>query len=164
MTIPRILTTLISTNIPVLKRTTYKSIQLSGWIPHPMERLVRKKSLTTPSGNIPPINCPNIELVIIPIKRSNLGSFSKVQGINEIDIKVEIDKDSCMGVGSCVSIAPQVFKIDESSLKSSFMAYAPLKLLDEHGASNQTILEAAQSCPYKAIIVNNKDNDEKIFP
>ena len=98
-----------------------------------------------------------IIMVIIPIKRSNLGSFSKVQGINEIDIKVEIDKDSCMGVGSCVSI-------DESSLKSSFMAYAPLKLLDEHGASNQTILEAAQSCPYKAIIVNNKDNDEKIFP
>ena len=105
-----------------------------------------------------------IIMVIIPIKRSNLGSFSKVHGINEIYIKVEIDKISCMGVGSCVSIAPQVFKVDEASLKSSFMAYAPLKLLDEHGASNQTILEAAQSCPYKAIIVNNKDNDERIFP
>ena len=105
-----------------------------------------------------------IIMVIIPIKRTNLGNFSKIQGMNEINVKVEIDKESCMGVGSCVSIAPQVFKIDESSLKSSFMAYAPLKLLDEHGTSNQTILEAAQSCPYKAIILKNKDNNERIYP
>jgi len=105
-----------------------------------------------------------IIMIIIPIKRHNLGNFSKVQGINEIDIKVEIDKDSCMGVGSCVSIAPQVFKIDESNLKSSFIPYAPLKLLDEHGASNQTIFEAAQSCPYKAIIVKNKEDNERIYP
>jgi ferredoxin len=105
-----------------------------------------------------------IIMVIIPIKRANIGNFSKIQGINEINVEVEIDKESCMGVGSCVSIAPQVFKIDESSLKSSFMAYAPLKLLDEHGASNQTILEAAQSCPYKAIILKNKDNNERIYP
>ena len=38
------------------------------------------------------------------------------------------------------------------------------ELLDEHGASNQTILEAAQSCPYKAIILKNKDNNERIYP
>ena len=94
-----------------------------------------------------------IIMIIIPIKRHNLGNFSKVQGINEIDIKVEIDKDSCMGVGSCVSIGPQVF-----------IHYAPLKLLDEHGASNQTIFEAAQSCPYKAIIVKNKEDNERIYP
>ena len=63
------LTTLISMNNPVLKRITYNSIQLSGWIPHPMDMLDKKNSLTTPSGNIPPINCPNIILRIIPLKR-----------------------------------------------------------------------------------------------
>ena len=104
-------------------------------------------------------------LVAIPVIRSKgLGSFSKISGINNINIDVNIEKEACMGVGSCVAIAPQVFKIDEASLKSSFMAYAPLELVDEKGASNQTILEAAQSCPYKAIIIQDKDKEEQIFP
>ena len=104
-------------------------------------------------------------LVAIPVIRSKgLGSFSKISGINNINIDVNIEKEACMGVGSCVAIAPQVFKIDEASLKSSFMAYAPLEVLDKKGASNQTILEAAQSCPYKAIIVEDKDSNEQIFP
>ncbi|NSL74127.1 MAG: ferredoxin [Thaumarchaeota archaeon] len=104
-------------------------------------------------------------LVAIPIIRSKgLGNVSKISGINDINIDVNIEKEACMGVGSCVAIAPQVFKIDEASLKSSFMAYAPLEVLDKKGASNQTILEAAQSCPYKAIIVEDKDSNEQIFP
>ena len=104
-------------------------------------------------------------LVAIPIIRSKgLGNVSKISGINDINIDVNIEKEACIGVGSCVAIAPQVFKIDEASLKSSFMAYAPLEVLDKKGASNQTILEAAQSCPYKAIIVEDKDSNEQIFP
>ena len=104
-------------------------------------------------------------LVAIPVIRSKgLGSFSKISGINNINIDVNIEKEACMGVGSCVAIAPQVFKIDEASLKSSFMAYAPLELVDKKGASNQTVLEAAQSCPYKAIIVEDSDTKEQIFP
>jgi ferredoxin len=104
-------------------------------------------------------------VVAIPIIRSKgLGNVSKISGINDINIDVNIEKEACMGVGSCVAIAPQVFKIDEASLKSSFMAYAPLEVLDKKGASNQTILEAAQSCPYKAIIVEDKDSNEQIFP
>ena len=104
-------------------------------------------------------------LVAIPIIRSKgLGNVSKISGINDINIDVNIEKEACLGVGSCVAIAPQVLKIDEASLKSSFMAYAPLEVLDKKGASNQTILEAAQSCPYKAIIVEDKDSNEQIFP
>ncbi len=104
-------------------------------------------------------------VVAIPsIRSKGLGNVSKISGINDINIDVNIEKEACMGVGSCVAIAPQVFKIDEASLKSSFMAYAPLEVLDKKGASNQTILEAAQSCPYKAIIVEDKDSNEQIFP
>ena len=112
-----------------------------------------------------PISVICLILVAIPIIRSKgLGNFSKISGINEKNIDVNIEKESCMGVGSCVAIAPQVFKIDEASLKSSFMAYAPLKLVDKKGASNQTVLEAAQSCPYKAIIVEDSDTKEQLFP
>lgn len=104
-------------------------------------------------------------LLAIPIKRSkNLENFSKIKGINEKQIDVRIEKESCMGVGSCVVIAPQVFKLDEASLKSSFMSYAPLELLNKKGASNQTIFEAAQSCPYKAIIIEDKTTKKQIFP
>jgi len=106
-----------------------------------------------------------ILVISIPIIRSNdLTNFSSVEGLNDMKLKVEIDKNSCMGAASCVTLAPQVFKLDESSLKSSFISSAPLVILDENGATNQTIFDAAQTCPYKAILLKNVNTNEQIFP
>ena len=74
---PKILTTLISTNNPVLKRITNRLIQLSGLIPQPIELLVRKKSFTTPTGKKVPINWLRMDPSITP--------KNSTKNINEID-------------------------------------------------------------------------------
>ena len=98
------------------------------------------------------------------VRAKNLGMTWIPQDVNQKNLSVAIDKDSCMGVGSCVNLAPQVFKIDDSDLKSAFISSAPLIVLNEKGASSQTVLQAAMSCPYKAIILSDKATGEQVFP
>ena len=52
-------------------RMTNKSIQLLGFIPQPIEWLVRKKSFTTPSGKKAPINWLRMDPAITPNKSTN---------------------------------------------------------------------------------------------
>ena len=80
------------------------------------------------------------------------------------DVKIRIDWDSCMGASSCISIAPKVFRLDPERMKSVFMSRAPLEVLDEKGADPETIFLAAQSCPYKAIILEDAKTEEQLFP
>lgn len=104
-------------------------------------------------------------LVGVPVMRMrNLGPLSIPHDINKKSLKVRIDKDSCMGVASCVKLAPRVFKIDETELKSSFISSAPLVILNEKGATNQTILQAAMSCPYRAIVLEDEITGERVYP
>lgn len=107
-----------------------------------------------------------VGLISIPVARSkNLQTtFWTPREVNRRTIKLELDKEACMGVASCVKLAPQVFKLDEASLKSAFISYAPLVILDEKGASNQTILDAAMSCPYRAIILADANSGERVYP
>jgi ferredoxin len=78
-------------------------------------------------------------------------------------IAVRTDWNRCMGASSCVEIAPKVFRIDWERKKSVFDP-APLEVLDENGADPETILRAAQSCPYRAIILEDGETRERIFP
>jgi ferredoxin len=68
-----------------------------------------------------------------------------------------------MASQSCISLAPKVFRIDWSIRKSSFEG-APIEVKDEKGADNDTIFLAAQSCPYQAIILEDADTGERLFP
>jgi ferredoxin len=78
-------------------------------------------------------------------------------------VRVRTDWDRCMGASSCVELAPKVFRLDWQKKKSMFDP-ARLELLDEKGANAETIFLAAQSCPYKAIILEDADTGERIFP
>jgi ferredoxin len=79
------------------------------------------------------------------------------------NIAVRTDWNRCMGASSCVEIAPKVFHIDWERKKSVFDP-APLEVLDEKGADAETIFRAAQSCPYRAIILEDAESRERIFP
>lgn len=68
--------------------------------------------------------------------------------------KIVIDRELCIGAASCVAIAPGVFALDSEN-----KAY----VVDENGADNETILNAARSCPTKAIILFD-ENGKQIFP
>ncbi len=80
------------------------------------------------------------------------------------EVKIRIDWDSCMGASSCITLAPKVFRLDPERMKSFFMSRAPLEVLDEKGADPETIFLAAQSCPYKAIILEDAQTGGQIFP
>ena len=68
--------------------------------------------------------------------------------------KVIVDRPACIGAGSCAVLAAKTFELDEE---------AKAIILDEHGDSDDDIIEAAKSCPTDAIIIESTD-DEQIWP
>jgi len=88
------------------------------------------------------------------------GEFDKAKEPNEQpNIFVDVDKSLCIGCCSCETIAPGVFEINKqtrSNPKSS--------VINQKGAGINKIMNAAQTCPTKAIIVDNIDTKERIFP
>jgi len=68
--------------------------------------------------------------------------------------KIEVDREACISVASCVDIAPEVFELDEEGK-------AVIK--NAKGNPDKTILEAAQSCPVNAILLYD-EKEEKIWP
>jgi len=65
--------------------------------------------------------------------------------------KIVIDRELCIGAASCVAIAPGVFALDQEN-----KAY----VVDPEGADHETILNAAMSCPTKAITLYDKDGNQ----
>ena len=69
-------------------------------------------------------------------------------------MKVKVDRDLCIGVSNCVAIAPTVFKLDEEN---------KAVVLDPSSVDDQTLLEAAESCTEKAIIIED-DEGHQLYP
>ncbi len=67
---------------------------------------------------------------------------------------VSIDQSRCIGAGNCVHIAPTVFQLDEENV-----AY----VLDPASVDDQTLLDAARSCPTDAIYLDTEDG-EPVYP
>jgi len=78
-------------------------------------------------------------------------------------VRIRVDQDLCMASQSCIALAPKVFKIDWSKRKSAFEG-APIEVMDEKAADNETIFLAAQSCPWQAIILEDANTGERLFP
>jgi ferredoxin len=70
-------------------------------------------------------------------------------------MKIIIDRDKCRGHNNCVSIAPNVFDLDDS-----FRAV----ILDPKGESDAEILKAAKLCPKLAIALEDESSGARIFP
>jgi len=94
------------------------------------------------------------------IMKKEFKLVKEVKGIKKF--RIEVDWDSCVGSASCTIIAPRTFKIDESKWKV-FSTKAPLEVNQEGGDSFESILLAAQSCPFKAIFIYN-EKGERIYP
>jgi ferredoxin len=71
------------------------------------------------------------------------------------EMRIIIDKDKCKGHNNCISIAPNVFEVDEK-----FKAF----VLDPKGDSDEDILKAAKACPELAIILEDEISGKQIFP
>ncbi len=69
-------------------------------------------------------------------------------------MKVRIDRDLCIGVGNCVAYASTVFKLDDEN---------KAVVLDPSSVDDETLLEAAESCPENAIVVED-DEGNQLYP
>ena len=69
-------------------------------------------------------------------------------------MKVRVDRDLCIGVGNCVAYAPTVFRLDDED---------KAVILDPSSVDDKTLLEAAESCPENAIIVED-DEGNQLYP
>jgi len=75
------------------------------------------------------------------------------------DLQVSVDKSLCIGCCSCEIIAPTVFEIDKQSQTNP-----KSKVINQKGAGVNKIMNAAETCPTKAIRVENIKTKEKLFP
>ncbi|PIW35029.1 MAG: molecular chaperone DnaJ [Nitrosopumilales archaeon CG15_BIG_FIL_POST_REV_8_21_14_020_33_23] len=72
---------------------------------------------------------------------------------------VDVDKSLCIGCCSCEMIAPDVFSINRNSRSNPKSS-----VINPKGAGVNKIMNAAETCPTKAIIVENADTKERLFP
>ncbi len=88
------------------------------------------------------------------------GEYEKAkEPDSQPNLFVDVDKSLCIGCCSCEIIAPDVFEINKecrSNPKSS--------VINQKGAGINKIMNAAQTCPTKAIRVENSDTRERLFP
>lgn len=74
---------------------------------------------------------------------------------------LSIDQSLCMGAESCVSLAPEVFALDASRINNEALGMRDVMDREVH---SDKILSAAQTCPYKAIVVKDAETGEQLFP
>ena len=88
------------------------------------------------------------------------GEYEKAREPNkQPDLQVGVDKSLCIGCCSCEIIAPGVFQIDKESQTNP-----KSKVINQKGAGVNKIMNAAETCPTKAISVENIRTKEKLFP
>ena len=69
-------------------------------------------------------------------------------------MRVKVNRDLCVGLGNCVALAPTVFEFDDEN---------KAVVLDPASVPDDVLLEAAESCPYDAIIILD-DEGNQVYP
>jgi DnaJ-class molecular chaperone len=72
---------------------------------------------------------------------------------------VDVDASLCIGCCSCEIIAPDVFEINKERMMNP-----KSKVINQKGAGVNKIMDAAMTCPTKAIIVEDADTKERMYP
>ena len=70
-------------------------------------------------------------------------------------MKVTVDRDLCIGAGNCVAIAPAVFQMDADNKAI---------VLEDQDATDDLLWQAAESCPTNAIILEDDETGEVLYP
>jgi len=69
--------------------------------------------------------------------------------------KIVVDRERCVGFGTCVDVAPSIFGFDNEG-----KAVAPA----EGEFPPQRLLDAAKACPALAILVADAESNHPIYP
>ena len=82
---------------------------------------------------------------------ASLTAMTELSALNRI--RIEVDRDLCIGSGDCVDSAPDVFCLDDEGKAI---------VLDQDAAPVAEVVDAARNCPVTAIFVIGEDGD--IYP
>ena len=85
--------------------------------------------------------------------------FKKQESAPTHNLSVNVDESLCIACCSCETIAPNVFAIDK--LKNINPKSTVHNL---YGDNEEKIMDAAETCPTKAILVDNKMSKRRIYP
>jgi ferredoxin len=69
--------------------------------------------------------------------------------------RITVSAVKCQGFGRCAALAPAVFSLGGDG---------KVKVSATEVAFAQATIDAARSCPYRAIIVSDAATDQQIFP
>jgi ferredoxin len=75
-------------------------------------------------------------------------------GPNPGKYRVTVVRSKCISAGSCIAIAPKVFQFDQENIA---------KVISQDELDDLKLL-AAQSCPTMAIIVEDIETGERVWP
>ncbi len=70
-------------------------------------------------------------------------------------LKITVDREECISDGLCADEAPATFEMDDENI-------AVVK--DPPGDDEETIVNAARSCPVDAIIVIDEETGKQLYP
>ncbi len=77
----------------------------------------------------------------------------------EIPVSVNVDPERCIACCSCETIAPKVFHVEKN-----VRVNPKSRVINEDGAKSSKILDAAHTCPTKAISVTDKESQQRLYP
>ena len=88
------------------------------------------------------------------------GEYDRAKEPNaQPNLFVDVDESRCIGCCSCETIAPNVFEINKASMMNP-----KSRVINQRGSGVNKIMSAAETCPTKAIIVENCDTRERMYP
>jgi DnaJ-class molecular chaperone len=78
---------------------------------------------------------------------------------SELNFSTEVDPTLCIGCCSCETIAPEVFVVDKRTKMNP-----KSKVYNQRGTGFKKVMSAAETCPTKAIKVEDIDLKKILFP
>lgn len=95
----------------------------------------------------------------VDVKSEGASSISKMSDKTKGRYHITIEPSLCMAFGSCETLAPNVFEVDKNKILNP---KATVK--SETGNDFESILDAAETCPTKAIIIRDRYTGRQIYP
>lgn len=91
--------------------------------------------------------------------QNNLQKKQVFEQEEQSRFKIIVEPSLCLAFGSCETLAPNVFVVEKNR---RFNPKAVIK--SESGADFETILDAAKTCPTKAIIIIDRLTGDQVYP
>jgi curved DNA-binding protein CbpA len=95
----------------------------------------------------------------VDFKSEGGSSVRKMFGRTKGRYQITIEPSLCMAFGSCETLAPNVFEVDKNKILNP-----KARVKSETGNDFGSILDAAETCPTKAIIIRDRYTGRQIYP